>query len=107
MDREAAVEKCFYVKVYRVQDQVLVAACDAELLGKTVRTESGVEVLISERFYGGELLEPERAREAMRSATSLNLVGNRIVNLALSSEIGHPDSVIMVDGVAHLILIHV
>ncbi|MGQ9514162.1 MAG: DUF424 domain-containing protein [Thermoproteota archaeon] len=97
----------FYIKIYCVKDQVLVAACDAELLGKTIRTKKGVDVYVSERFYGGTPMTVEKAREAMKSATSLNLMGNRIVKLALSSEIGHPDSVMMIGDVAHLIIIQV
>ncbi len=104
---EASRKQGFYVKVHCANDQVLVAACDAELLGKAIRTKGGLDIYVSERFYGGSLMTPEDALEAMKSATSLNLMGNRIVNLALSSKIGHPDSVMVVGGVAHLILVHV
>jgi len=98
----------FFVKTYCVKkDQVLVAACDAELLGKTIQTKSGVDIYISERFYGGTRMTAEKACEVMKSATSLNLIGNRIVKLALSSKIGHPESVMMIGDVAHLIVIQV
>jgi len=97
----------FHVKVFRVGEQVLVAACDTELLGKTIRSEKGLELCVSEKFYGDEALTAKQACEAMKAATSLNLIGDAIVKLALSSGYGHPDSVVKIGGVSHLILIHV
>lgn len=96
----------FHVKVFRVEGQVLVAACDADLLGKTIRSKKGVELHVSEQFYGGESLTAKEACEAMKAATSLNLIGDAIVQLALSSGYGHPNSVVKIGGVSHLILIH-
>ena len=97
----------FCVKVFRVGEQVLVAACDADLLGKTLQSERGLELRVSERFYGGETLTAEQTCEALRAATSLNLIGDAIVQLALSSGYGHPDSVVKIGRVSHLILIHI
>ena len=97
----------FHVKVFRVGEQVLVAACDGDLLGKTIRSEKGVELHVSEQFYGGKSLTAKETCEAMMAATSLNLIGDAIVQLALSSGYGHPDSVVKIGGVSHLIIIHV
>jgi len=97
----------FYVKVFRVEKQVIVAACDTDLLGKTLHSKKGLEMHISERFYGGESLTVDQTREAMKEATSLNLIGDAIVQLALSSGFGHPGSVVKIGGVSHLILIRV
>jgi len=97
----------FHVKVFRIGEQVLVAACDADLLGKTIRSKRGLELCVSEKFYGEEALTAEQACKALKAATSLNLIGDAIVRLALSSGYGHPDSVVKIGGVSHLILIHV
>jgi len=97
----------FHVKVFRVGEQVLVAACDADLLGKTISSERGVELHVSEQFYGEDVLTAKQTCEMMKVATSLNLIGDAIVQLALSSGYGHPDSVVKIGGISHLILIHV
>ena len=96
----------FCVKVFRVGDQVLVAACDAHLLGKTLQSERGLQLRVSEGFYGGETLTAEQTCEALKAATSLNLIGDDIVQLALSSGFGHPNSVVKIGSISHLILIH-
>jgi hypothetical protein len=97
----------FYVKIYRVEEQVLVAACDSELLGRTISGEGGLELRVSEHFYGGSLMDAGQACKAMRTSTSLNLMGEGIVKLALSSGFGHPDCVVRIGDVPHLMLIRI
>ncbi len=71
-----------YVKVYRVQGEVLLAACDEELLGKTFR-EGELKLEVKERFYKGELVEEDRLKELLDEATIANLTGERCVSKAI------------------------
>ncbi|ASJ03343.1 hypothetical protein A3L09_08770 [Thermococcus profundus] len=89
-----------YVKVYRVQGEVVVAACDEELLGKTFR-EGELKLEVKERFYKGDLVEEDALEGLLSEATIANLTGERCVSKAV--ELGYVDEkrILRVEGVPH------
>ena len=89
-----------YIKVYRVQGEVLLAACDEELLGKTFR-EGELKLEVKERFYKGELVEEDALEALLEEATIANLTGERCVQKAI--ELGYVDEnrVLRIQGVPH------
>ncbi|WP_297507333.1 DUF424 domain-containing protein [Thermococcus sp.] len=89
-----------YVKVYRVQGEVLLAACDEELLGKTFR-EGELKLEVKERFYRGELVEEDRLKELLEEATIANLTGERCVTRAIELGYIDPGRVLRIQGVPH------
>lgn len=89
-----------YVKVYRVQGEVLVAACDEELLGKTFR-EGELKLEVKERFYKGELREVEDLKFLLEEATIANLTGERCVSKAIELGYVNPERVLKIQGVPH------
>ncbi|MEE8354881.1 MAG: DUF424 family protein [Candidatus Bathyarchaeia archaeon] len=89
-----------YVKTVRQGRDVLVAVCDAEILGKTL--EGGrVPFNVSERFYGGTLCELAEAIEAMGKASIVNMVGKRIVEAAIECNLIQEAGVIYLGDVPH------
>jgi len=88
------------VKVFREDCHVLVAACDADLLGRTLK-EGDVVFEVREDFYGGSLVRVDKAMGLVREATCANLVGSTIVDSAVREGLVHPQSVIRVSGVPH------
>ncbi|NJE07066.1 DUF424 domain-containing protein [Thermococcus sp. M39] len=89
-----------YVKVYRVQGEILLAACDEELLGKTFR-EGELKLEVKERFYKGELRDIEDLERLLEEATIANLVGERCVNKAIELGYVSEDRVLYIQGVPH------
>ncbi|ASI98127.1 DUF424 domain-containing protein [Thermococcus celer] len=89
-----------YVKIYRVQGEVLLAACDEELLGKTFR-EGELKLEVKERFYRGELVDEDALEDLLNEATIANLTGERCVRKAM--ELGYVDEgrVLWIQGVPH------
>ncbi len=89
-----------YIKVYRVQGEVLLAACDEELLGKTFK-EGELKLEVKERFYKGELVEESALEGLLEEATIANLTGQRCVSKAI--ELGYVDEerVLRIEGVPH------
>ncbi len=89
-----------YVKIYRVQGEVLLAACDEELLGKTFR-EGELKLEVKERFYKGELVDEDALDAMLEEATIANLTGERCVGKAI--ELGYVDEarVLRIQGVPH------
>ncbi|WP_336342919.1 DUF424 domain-containing protein [Halalkalicoccus ordinarius] len=79
---------------------LLVAVCDADVLGETF--ENGeLSLTVTEEFYGGEEVEERDAANSLDRASVANLVGERAVTLAI--ERGHVDeaNVLEIDGTPH------
>jgi hypothetical protein len=89
-----------YVRAIRHGKDTLVAVCDAEILGKTLKG-GRAPFEVSERFYRGTLADLDEAIEAMRKATICNIVGKRIVDAAIRSRIVHKEAVIYFGDVPH------
>lgn len=90
----------FWSKVFKTEREILAAICDEELLGKTL-THGKISVKISKDFYGGSLVDETEAKEMMKKATSGNLFGKNIVNLAEKAGFIMKKSVIFIDGIPH------
>lgn len=59
----------------------VLAACDADLLGRTI-CEGDLEICISERFYGGEACDERKMGELLKSHANINLIGKEITAFA-------------------------
>ena len=96
--KEVGVE--FSVKSHVSQGEVLVAACDVDILGKTFE-EGDLQIQVGEGFYGGERIDTDRMTEMIGLATILNLIGKRVVRLAIELGYVDEDAVMTIDGVPH------
>ncbi|MHA1628723.1 MAG: DUF424 domain-containing protein [Candidatus Heimdallarchaeota archaeon] len=90
----------FYLRARQTEKEYLVAICDAELLGETI-CDGDLELYVSERFFGGELIIQDKCIEEMLKATSLNIIGQSIVNLAIKHRIINEQSVMWIDCPEH------
>ena len=79
---------------------VLLATCDAELLGKNLR-EGKIFFEIREEFYKGPKISVEEVIELMEQSTIVNMVGHNVVKKAIEKGLVHPDAVIKISGVPH------
>ncbi len=75
----------FRLKVYRIRGEVLVAVCDASIVGRTFR-EGDLKIEVKEEFYGGKEAGEEEVRQALQQATIANITGEKAVRFAI--EIG-------------------
>jgi len=89
-----------YVKIHRRDDDILLAACDKEVLGNTL-TDGEFHMNVDEEFYGNMLVEIEELSKLMAEATIANLTGNEVVEKAV--ELGFVDKgcVMEISGVKH------
>ncbi|MDR7664954.1 DUF424 domain-containing protein [Methanosarcina sp. Z-7115] len=88
-----------YLKIYKNREHVLVAACDKEVLGKTLNGNTVVE--ISRAFYEGECVSEEELQKALQNATTANIFGEKTIKCAIECGLIDQDSVILIDGVPH------
>ncbi len=94
------------VKVVRSGKEVVVAACDSELLGKTLTTEK-IRFHIHPGFFGGKFLSVEEAISEVASGTNVNLVGKRIVQRAIEAGLVHPEAVVHISGVPYALIVKI
>ena len=89
-----------YVKVTNTGRQRLVAACDADLLGKTLKFGK-INFQVRREFYKGSLVNVSEAIAIIKSAPNINLIGNIIVDKALKEGLVHPQAILDISGVPH------
>ncbi len=93
----------FFCRLIQNQNTRIVNLCDSDNLGKIV-SNADVEIEISKEYFGGELVDEKEAITLLTGANMLNLVGNRIVKLALSLNLASKDSVRIIDNISFLLV---
>lgn len=90
----------FRMKIYRVRGEVLVAVCDADIVGKVFR-EGNLKIEVKEEFYGTEEFEEKEVEEALKRATIANITGKMAVELAIRIGIVDKDRVLRIENCPH------
>jgi hypothetical protein len=90
----------FWAKVFPTENEIVVAVCDEELIGKEVMM-NGVPVKISKHFYGEKLVDEEITLKMMKKATMGNLMGKKIVELAEKNGFIDKQNIILINEIPH------
>jgi uncharacterized protein len=99
---EATTEPGFVMRVHRVRTEFVVAACDAELLGRELPIgDSGRTVSVTSHFYGERRVSREELLWALQRATIANLLGERVTRLAEEAGYIEPGGTGELGGVPH------
>ena len=88
------------IKLYRYGEDVVLAAADKSLLGKTMR-EGEMKLEVSPSFYEGEDGTEEMLSNRLELATVANLVGEETVSIAVKHKYVDEECVLTIDGVPH------
>ncbi len=92
----------FVMRVHRVRAEVVVAACDAELVGRQLPIGTdGRTVAVSSQFYGERTVSREELAWALQRATIVNLLGGRVLRVAEEEGFLAPGSAGELGGVPH------
>ncbi len=90
------------MRVHRVRAEFVVAACDAELLGRDLPVgTAGRTVRVSEQFYGEHVVSKEELLWALERATIANLLGERVLRFAREGGFLGPGGTGLLGGVPH------
>ncbi|UCE96902.1 MAG: DUF424 family protein [Candidatus Bathyarchaeota archaeon] len=89
-----------YINLRRTGKFVLLAMCDAEILGKTLK-QGNIVFCVREKFYKGSLVSLEEAIDLIHQSTVVNMVGQKIVNKAIEEGLVHPEAVLKIEGIPH------
>lgn len=93
-------ELLVYVRVHKTEEisqdfKEVVAVCDKELLGRTIK-EGDVSLVVNEEFFGGFLATLDEAMHYVRRAQIAVLVGAASVERAIGEGLVHPDAVLKI-----------
>ena len=89
-----------YLNLRKIGNNVLLAICDAEILGKTL-CEGKIIFNVKEEFYKGARVSIEEAVEMIKNSTIVNMVGKNIVKRAIEKGYVHPEAILNIEGVPH------
>jgi len=90
-----------HLKIHNLPGEgTIVAACDAELIGKTLEGEY-CDIDIDESFYGDTPVSEQEVLEALQSATNANIIGEKVCRLAIEAGIIDKEICMEVNGIPH------
>lgn len=89
-----------YVRVHKACNDIIVAACDEDVLGKTYRS-GDLCLTVNPGFYKGTLRDDTDLDRILASATIVNLVGEGCVSRAISCGIVDEANVLEIGGTKH------
>ena len=62
-------------KLHKQEGNIILAACDDNLIGKTLTNEHGAQIFINPTFYGNEKCSAEELIKRIKICTIANLFG--------------------------------
>ena len=93
----------FSVRVSNYQKNTMLNICDAELIGKKI-IHDGLNMHISERYYGEKIVEKEEAKSLLKNSSIINMVGKETVSLSIELGIGAENGIKTISDVPFLIV---
>jgi len=88
------------MKVHKYNNEILVAASDADLIGKTF-VDGKLTLQVSKIFYGEEVVTVEQLIEKLEIATIANLVGKEAISIAINEKFIKEEGIIRIAGIPH------
>lgn len=84
----------------KIGNTVLLAICDVEILGKTLR-EGKIVFHVKEEFYKGTKVSIEEAIAMIENSTIVNMIGKNVVEKAIEKGYVHHEAVLNIEGIPH------
>ena len=93
-----------FLKIHRAPHTCdIVAVCDGELIN-TIISDGDVKVHITEAFYGAHRASEDEVREALKNAVNANIMGERVVAIAIELGLVSRTGCIMMGSVPHALI---
>ncbi|MDD5054425.1 MAG: DUF424 family protein [Candidatus Nanoarchaeia archaeon] len=88
-------------KIHKNGREILLAACDSILLGKTINLENGAKLKISESFYKEKEVSKKELIEDAKNCTTANFLGKETISALIESGTINKESVMDLNGIPH------
>ncbi|VFJ13066.1 DUF424 domain-containing protein [Candidatus Nitrosocosmicus franklandus] len=95
--------KIFALRKIKYQETTMINICDIELLDKEINKGDFI-IQISKNYFLEEEIDEREAITMLKSSSVLNLVGNRIVKLALELRLAKENSIKVIDNIPFLMI---
>ena len=95
--------KSFHFRSITSNEINIVNICDTDNIGTTI-SEGNFEIEISEDYFGGDIIDENKAQELLKTSDTLNLVGNNIVNLAVDLDLVSIESIKKIQGISFVLI---
>ena len=93
----------FSARLINHNDTLMLNICDADLLGRTLN-RGNFTLKISEKYYAQKVVEKEEAKDLLRRANNINMVGKEIISLSVNMGIDSQEGVKEIDGIPFLLV---
>jgi hypothetical protein len=90
----------YYVSEKKSGNEVVIAICDEDILGKTFRNPPFI-LEVKEDFYRGTLVDENELPALFRKATILNLSGKSVVSLAQKAGLINQECILKIGKTLH------
>jgi uncharacterized protein len=87
-------------KIHSAQGRTILAVCDKEHLGKEFE-DGKIAFKASEKFYGNEKITKKEIIENTKIVNSINLFGNKCVEILENEGLIKENNVILIKGIKH------
>jgi hypothetical protein len=94
------------IKIYKQGNEILIGACDEELIGKKF-VEGKFQIDIKKEFYGGRIISIDALIQYLNDATIANLVGKNAVECAIKIGLIDPKCVLKIKGIPHAQMVRI
>lgn len=88
------------MKLKKIGRNVLLAMCDAEILGKTLN-DGKIVFQVKKDFYEGSRVNIDEALLMIENSTIVNMIGKNVVSRAIEKGYVHPEAVLDIKGTPH------
>ena len=93
----------YAARTTKYSDSLMISVCDADLVGKTL-TQGEIVISLSRDYFQEEVIEKEKAAYLLNKCSVANLVGERIVAMAISMGLAREVSVKRICGIPFLMI---
>jgi hypothetical protein len=97
------VIQIYAARTTKYSDSLMINVCDADLVGKTL-TQGEMVISLSRDYFQEEIIEKEKAADLLNKCSIANLVGEKIVSLAISMGLAKEISVKRICGIPFLMI---
>ncbi|HKJ96689.1 MAG TPA: DUF424 family protein [Thermoplasmataceae archaeon] len=88
------------MNLINTQGETLLAAADSNLLGRELR-EGILHLKVIREFYGDVIVSRDTFISSLRMCTIANLVGEKVVKIAIMEGFVDEENIIYIEGVPH------
>jgi len=103
LESKDSENRTFALRKTMFQGAMMLNICDMKLVGRTIN-KNDFEIIISKEFFLDEIINESEAKKLLKSCSIMNLVGENIVDLAITLKLAKSNSVKVFDGIPFLMI---